>query len=102
MADTDLSAQFEKISDNAKIATDKLKAASQKTHDQLETDAAHARDTASAAADQFKDTADAARGWGVVAVARDPRQVAGPCRQCEDKRKEEERPPRHRRGRDER
>jgi hypothetical protein len=60
MADTDLSAQFEKISDDAKIATDKLKAASQKTRDQLETDAVHARDKASAAADQFKDTVDAA------------------------------------------
>jgi hypothetical protein len=72
MADTGLSAPFEKISDNARTATDKLKAASQKTRDQFETDAAHARDTASAAADQFKETADAA-GAGASSQRREIR-----------------------------
>ena len=35
MADTDLSARFEKISDSAKTATDKVKAAGQRSKEQL-------------------------------------------------------------------
>jgi hypothetical protein len=48
MADTDLGTQFEKISDKAKTATDKLKAANLRSKDQLETDVARARDKAAA------------------------------------------------------
>ena len=59
MADTDLTAQFEKISDKAKIQAEKLKAARQGTREQLETDAANTRDKASAAADRLKDKAAA-------------------------------------------
>ena len=68
MADTDLSARFEKISDSAKTATDKVKAAGQRSKEQLETDVASARDKATAAADQFKDKAAAARSsqWDEV------------------------------------
>jgi hypothetical protein len=58
---TDLSAQFEKISDKAKAATYELKAAAHETRDQLETDVASARDRASATTDQLKRKADAAR-----------------------------------------
>lgn len=54
MAGIDLSARFEKIFDKTKIVTDKLKAARQGTNEQLEIDAAKAREKASAAADQFK------------------------------------------------
>jgi predicted nucleic acid-binding Zn-ribbon protein len=58
---TDLSAQFEKISDKAKSATDELKAAAHETRDQLETDIGSARDRATAATEQLKRKADAAR-----------------------------------------
>jgi hypothetical protein len=58
---TDLSAQFEKISDKAKAATYQLKAAAHETRDQLETDVTSARDRLSAATDQLKRKADAAR-----------------------------------------
>ena len=61
MADSDLGAQFEKVSDKAKAATDKLKDATSRTRDQLQSDVAGARDKAVAAADQFKDKADAAQ-----------------------------------------
>lgn len=61
MADTDLRANFEKISDKAKAATDELKAAGHRTRDQLETDIARARDRATAAVDKVKAKADAAR-----------------------------------------
>jgi hypothetical protein len=61
MARTDLSAQFDKISDRAKTATQHLRAAGQGTRDQLAVDAAKARDKATAAADQLKDNADGAR-----------------------------------------
>ena len=39
MTDIDLGAQFDKISDKAKSASDKLKAANQGAKDRLETDA---------------------------------------------------------------
>ena len=61
MADTDLSAKFEQISDRAKAATDELKAAGHTTRDELKTDADGARDKATAAADQLKTKADDAR-----------------------------------------
>src|ERR1700761_6676059 len=61
MADTDLSAKFEQISDRAKAATDELKAAGASTRNELEADAAKARDRATAAADQLKAKADTAR-----------------------------------------
>jgi hypothetical protein len=60
MERTDLGTEFEKISDKAKTATDKLKAANLRNKDQLETDVARARDKAAATADQFKHKADAA------------------------------------------
>jgi hypothetical protein len=61
VADTDLSAEFEKISDKAKAASDELKSAGHRTRDQLEADVASARQKATAAADQVQDKADAAR-----------------------------------------
>jgi hypothetical protein len=57
----DVSAQFEKISDKAKTATDKIKSASQSTREKLDADVARARVKASEAADQFKDKAHTAR-----------------------------------------
>ena len=57
MTDIDLSAQFDKISEKAKNASDKLKAARQGTRDRLESDVISARDRASAAADRFNDKA---------------------------------------------
>ena len=60
MTGADLSTQFEKISDKAKTANDKIKAANQRTRDQLEADVASARDKASAAAEHFPQDADAA------------------------------------------
>jgi lysozyme family protein len=61
MSDIDLKGQFEKISDTAKTATDKVKAAGERTRDQLEADVATARDRATAAVDRMKDKADTAR-----------------------------------------
>jgi hypothetical protein len=43
MADGELSAQFEKISDKAKAAADQLRAANERTRDQLKSDVASAR-----------------------------------------------------------
>jgi hypothetical protein len=57
VANTDLSTQFEKISDQAETATQHLRAASQRNRDQLAVDAADARDKATAAANQLKDNA---------------------------------------------
>ena len=57
MADIDLSTQFDKISDKAKIASDELKAANNKTRERLESDVTDARDRASAAADRLNDKA---------------------------------------------
>ena len=57
MANTDLSTQFEKISDRAETATNNLRAASQRNRDQLAVDAADARDKATAAANQLKGNA---------------------------------------------
>ncbi|HEX3546898.1 MAG TPA: hypothetical protein VHU62_10015 [Mycobacterium sp.] len=53
MADVDLTARFENISENAKNVAERLKAARQGTREQLETDAANAR----TAADELKDKA---------------------------------------------
>ncbi|MDT5344222.1 MAG: hypothetical protein QOE52_3406, partial [Mycobacterium sp.] len=61
MANTDLSTQFEKISDHAKAATQHLRAAGERTKDQLAADAASARERATAAADQLKENADDSR-----------------------------------------
>jgi hypothetical protein len=58
MADGDLSTQFEKISDMAKSAADKLKATNERTGDQLESDVADARHGAEAAADCLRAKAD--------------------------------------------
>ena len=57
MSDIDLSTQFDKISDKAKIASDELKAANNKTKERLQSDVADARDRASAAADRLNDKA---------------------------------------------
>ena len=54
---SDLSTEFEKISDKAKTATNNLRAANQHTRDQLAADAARARDKATAAANHLKDNA---------------------------------------------
>jgi hypothetical protein len=60
VANTDLSTEFEKISDRAKTATNNLRAASQRTRDQLAVDAVSARNRATAAADQLKDNVSGA------------------------------------------
>jgi hypothetical protein len=49
MADIDRSAQFDRISDQAKTASDKLKAANQSTRDRPESDVDSARDRPAAA-----------------------------------------------------
>ena len=64
MANTDLSSQFEKISDHAKAATQHLRAAGQRTKDQLAGDAASARERATAAPNQLKENADDSRTKG--------------------------------------
>jgi hypothetical protein len=61
MSDANVKGQFEKISDTAKTATDKVQAAGERTRDQLEADVTAARDKAAAAVDRMKDKADAAR-----------------------------------------
>ena len=61
MSDADLKAQFEKISDTARTATDKVKAAGERTREQLEADVDSAHERATAAADRMKDKADGAR-----------------------------------------
>jgi len=61
MTQGDVNPHFEKISDKAKTAADHLKAAGQKTRDQLEGEVKSARDKATAKADQLKDKTDAAR-----------------------------------------
>jgi len=60
VANTDLSTEFEKISERAKAATSNLRAASQRTRDQLAADAASARNRATVAADQLKDNVSGA------------------------------------------
>jgi hypothetical protein len=59
MADTDLSQQFEKVSDRAKAAADKVKAANAHARDQLQADAAAAREKATEANDEMKAKAGA-------------------------------------------
>jgi hypothetical protein len=61
MKNTDLSKEFEKISDHANAATQHLRTASQHTKDQLAADAAVARQKATAAANRLQDNADGAR-----------------------------------------
>ena len=61
MSDTDLKAQFGKISDTARTATGKVEAAGERTREQLEADVAAARDRIAAAADRMNGKADAAR-----------------------------------------
>ena len=53
MSDTDLKAQFGKISDTARTATGKVEAAGERTREQLEADVAAARDRIAAAADRM-------------------------------------------------
>ena len=60
MAGIDLNAQFELIPARAYDASKKLKAASQRSTDQLRSDAQGARDRATAAADRFQEKAPAA------------------------------------------
>jgi hypothetical protein len=57
----DLSAQFEQIPDRAKVASDQVRAASQRNQDQLRTAASSARNRATAAAGRLQDN-EAARG----------------------------------------
>jgi hypothetical protein len=57
MADTDFSKQFDKVSDSAKAAADKVREASAHTRDQLEADADAAREKATKTADQLKEKA---------------------------------------------
>jgi hypothetical protein len=61
MADDDLSAQFERISDKARAAADTLRAASVRSKDQLEKDVASAQERAVATTDHLKAKADDAR-----------------------------------------
>src|SRR5882762_44308 len=61
MADSKLSAEFDKISDKAKAGSDALRAANERTREQLADDVDNARDRAAAAADHAKDKADEAR-----------------------------------------
>src|SRR5580698_3179198 len=61
MSDVDLKAQFGKIADSARTATDKVKAAGGRTRDHLEADAEAAHEKVDAAVDRMKDKADAAR-----------------------------------------
>jgi hypothetical protein len=61
VANTDLSTEFEKISDQANAATQHLRAAGQGTRAHLAVDTADARGKATAAANQLKDNADGAR-----------------------------------------
>ena len=61
MSDTDLKAQFGKISDTARTATGRVEAAGERTREQLEADVAAARDRIAAAADRMSGKADAAR-----------------------------------------
>jgi hypothetical protein len=96
MPDGYLSTQFEKISDKAKSVADKLKAANERTRDQLESDVADARQGAEAAADRLRakadDAGDAAsshrqqlRGkWQahVADVHTRPDRARRPSRQC--------------------
>jgi hypothetical protein len=60
MSDAGLEAQFEKIADTARSATEKVEAAGQRTRDQLEADVAAAHERATAAAVRRKDKSDAA------------------------------------------
>jgi hypothetical protein len=57
MANIDLNAQFDKISNQASAASDKLRSARKSTKGRLETEVASARDRASAAADRLNDQA---------------------------------------------
>lgn len=71
MSDIDLSAQFQTISDQAKVATEKITAANHQANDQLQSDIAGARDKATAAADRLKAKAGATRheeasGWDQI------------------------------------
>ena len=59
MADTDLSQQFEKVSDRAKAAAERVKAANAHAREQLEADVAAAREKANQANDQMKAKASA-------------------------------------------
>jgi hypothetical protein len=61
MANTDLSSEFEKISEQAETATRHLRAANQHAREQLGGDAATARGRATAAVNQLKDNAVGAR-----------------------------------------
>jgi hypothetical protein len=61
VANTDLSTEFEKISNKANTAAQHLRAANQHTRDQLAADVASAGDRATAAANQVKHSADGAR-----------------------------------------
>src|ERR1700730_5620925 len=61
MADSKLSAEFDRISDKAKAGGDALRAANERTREQLAHDVDNARDRAAAAADHVKDNADEAR-----------------------------------------
>jgi hypothetical protein len=61
VSNTDLSTEFEKISDKAKTATQNLRAAGQRTKDQLAGDVANTREKATATANHLKDHADGAR-----------------------------------------
>ena len=59
MADRDLSQQFDNVSERAKAAATKVKAANARTRDQLEADAVAAREKATEANDQIKAKAGA-------------------------------------------
>jgi hypothetical protein len=61
MKNTDLSTEFEKISDQAKAATQHLRTARQHAKDQLAADAAIARQKATAAANRLQDNVNGTR-----------------------------------------
>ena len=60
MAGVDLSARFEQIPERAKVASDQVRAVSQRREDQLRTAARSARDQSAAAADELRDNGTAA------------------------------------------
>lgn len=62
MAGVDLSARFEQIPERAKAASDEVRAASQRSQQELRTAATSARNRATAAADRPQDTGAAGAG----------------------------------------
>ena len=97
MADTDLSQQFDKVSDRAKAAADTVKAANAHAREQLDADVAAAREKANQANDQMKAKASAQREKASSHWQGGPGEVAGTCRQSQSGGEEPERAARRQR-----